>query len=870
MAGNIKGIIVEIGGDTSGLEKALKSANSASAKLSKELRGINSLLKLDPKNTELLAQKQTVLREKIGETTKKLEALKEAQRRYIESGGDLNSSKYRDLQREIIKTENELKNLRLEGSAWTDLSGKLEGVSKKMKSIGSTLESVGTQLTTKVTLPILATATAASKVAIDFESAFTGVEKTVDGTAEQMAELKQGIRDMAKEIPASTTEISAVAEAAGQLGIKTEDILSFTRVMIDLGNSTNLSAEEAASALAKFANVTKMSSKDYDRLGSTIVALGNNFATTEKDIVEMSTRLAATGELAGLSEPQILALATSMSSVGIEAEAGGSAMSKLLKKIQLAAELGGEELDQFAKVAGMSASEFKQAYEKDAVSALSAFIGGLNDTERNGKSAIAILDEMDIKEVRLSNTILSLANSEDLMANAVQLSEQAWEENSALTNEAQKRYETLQSKIEIAKNKLKDVGITIGEYLMPYIEKMINFVSELVNKFSNLSPRTQEIITKVSLLVAAIGPLLTIGGKLFSTGGQIFGVLSKVTGVVAKVSSSFGGLSGVISALASPIGIIVAAIGALIAAFVYLFNTDEDFRNQAMETWQGIVDMFQNTVMPIFQEVWGVLSEVIGQIIEIFQQLWENIQPIVTEMLEWLMDFWNNTLKGIVEKVLTFVGKLIEFQAKIYNEFILPLINFLMETLWPIIEWVIKNVIEKAQDVMTHIGKVIDSIMGVLNGIIDFVTGIFTGDWEKAWQGVQDIFSNLMGGLWEIIKWPLNQIIKGVNTLIDGLNSIKVPDWVPGIGGKSMNIPHIPELAKGGIVSEATLAVIGEGQSSEAVIPLDRTLTRYMAEAMKMAGGERNIVVNFYPQQMTDEELDRCFNYVDRRYGMEY
>ena len=164
--------------------------------------------------------------------------------------------------------------------------------------------------------------------------------------------------------------------------------------MIDLGESTNLSSTEAASALAKFANATKMSASIYSNLGSVIVALGNNFATTESDIVSMSTRLAASGELAGLSQPQIMALATAMSSVGIEAEAGGSAMAKLLKQIHLAAELGGEKLNQFASVAGMTSSQFKQAFETDAVGALSAFIGGLNDTERNGKSAIAILDEM--------------------------------------------------------------------------------------------------------------------------------------------------------------------------------------------------------------------------------------------------------------------------------------------------------------------------------------------------------------------------------------------------------------------------------------------------------------------------------------------
>ena len=212
--------------------------------------------------------------------------------------------------------------------------------------------------------------------------------------------------------------------------------MEFTRVMIDLGESTNLSSTEAASALAKFANITNMSAKNYSNLGSVIVALGNNFATTEADIVEMATRLAATGELAGLTEPQIMALATSMSSVGIEAQAGGSAMSKLLKQIQVAVETGNSDLNDFASVAGMTADQFKKAFQQDSVGALSAFIEGLNDTERNGKSAIVILDEMGLTEVRLSNTILSLANAEGLMTGAIDMANKSWNENTALSNEA--------------------------------------------------------------------------------------------------------------------------------------------------------------------------------------------------------------------------------------------------------------------------------------------------------------------------------------------------------------------------------------------------------------------------------------------------
>ena len=406
------------------------------------------------KSTEKLRAEQEYLKNAYEIQTDKVNTLK-MQLSDLENAENKNTTAIKKKRNELTAAEVKLESY---NKKIKDIETQLNNTGKKIEEFGTKVENTGKKIESagkKMSAFSLATGTAltaSAKTAIDFEDAFTGVEKTVDGTEEQMEELKQGIRDMAKEIPSTTTEISAVAEAAGQLGIETENILDFTRVMIDLGNSTNLSAEDAASSLAKFANVTKMSAKDYDRLGATIVALGNNFATTEADIVEMATRLAATGELAGLSESQILSLATAMSSVGIEAEAGGSAMSKLLKQIQVACETGSDELEDFASVAGVSTKEFKKAFEKDAVSALSMFISGLNDTERNGKSAIAILDDMGLKEVRLSNTVLSLANASDVMSKAVQLGNDAWEDNTALTNEANKRYDTLKSKITIAMN----------------------------------------------------------------------------------------------------------------------------------------------------------------------------------------------------------------------------------------------------------------------------------------------------------------------------------------------------------------------------------------------------------------------------------
>ena len=468
----------------------------------------------------------------------------------------------------VIEYEKKIKDL----SNQLKISGKeITDFGEKITKAGNKIEEAGQKLSVFSGATITALGLSA-KAGIDFEDAFTGVEKTVDATDEQLEEMKGQIRELAKEMPATTTEISAVAESAGQLGIKTEDIMSFTKVMLDLGNSTNLSAEEAASALAKFANVTKMSAENYSNLGATIVDLGNNFATTEADIVEMSTRLAATGELAGLSEAEILALATAMSSVGIEAEAGGSAMSKLLKQIQVAVETGSDDLKDFANVAGMTSSEFKKAFEKDAVKALASFISGLNDTERNGKSAISILEDMGLTEVRLSNTILSLSNASGVLNDAIDVANTAWEDNTALTNEANKRYGTLQSQITMTLNKIKDMAISIGNKLMPSIQKILEKVGEWVKKFEDLNEEQVDLIVKIGLIVSAIGPAVTIIGKLTTAIGGVVKAIGTVKtaievmqGLTTSTSTAVNGLASVFSAITSPIGIAVTGIVASIS-----------------------------------------------------------------------------------------------------------------------------------------------------------------------------------------------------------------------------------------------------------------------------------------------------------------
>lgn len=435
--------------------------------------------------------------------------------------------------------------------------------STRFKALGSTMQSTGRKMTLGVTLPLAGMAGAAAKSAIDFESAFAGVRKTVDASESDMRKLESGIRDMAKEMPTAATEIAGVAEAAGQLGIKTPSILGFTKTMVMLGDSTNMSAEEAATSLARLANITGMSQNDFDRLGSTIVALGNNMATTESEITAMGLRLAGAGSQVGMTEPQIMSFAAALSSVGIEAEAGGSAFSKVMVDMQLATEKGGKKLNQFAKVAGMSASDFKKAFETDASGAIMKFIEGLGSAEERGESAIGILDGMGISEVRMRDALLRAAGASDVFSEALGIGTQAWEENNALTNEANQRYETTASKLLILKNNLIEVGIQIGGILIPYIQDFVGWLQGLIEKFQGLEPSTQDFIVKAGLMAAIIGPLLMIFGSLISAVTTIGGALSGLSGIFGLTSGAAATAGGAIATTGGAAATAGGALGAL-------------------------------------------------------------------------------------------------------------------------------------------------------------------------------------------------------------------------------------------------------------------------------------------------------------------
>ncbi|WP_320958968.1 phage tail tape measure protein [Hungatella effluvii] len=524
-------------------------------------------------------------------------------------------------------------------------------------------------------------------VGSDFESAFAGVKKTVDATDQQLADLEEGLRDMAKNMPMTAVELSGIAEAAGQLGIHTENIEDFTKTMADLSVATNLSTEVGASQLAKFANITGMAQDKFENLGSSIVDLGNHMATTEADIVEMGMRLAGAGTQVGMSEADIMGLASALSSVGIEAEAGGSAMSKMMVNMQLAVETGVDawgpleeslartghttaqaesavatggkaltnfaaavglnakqlkasvkeaqgaagSLQDFADVANMTSEEFAAAFKDNAAKAIGAFVSGLNDTDRLGQSAIVTLDSMDIKEVRLRDTLLRAANASGLFNDAIDMANNAFEENTALTREADQRYQTFESRLDMVKNRVTDMGITLyqdfRDPLSDCLDVALDFTESDLFDSSKIEKLSKDFKKSIPTIIRQVDdakdafidfahPLFEIGDWMIENPDVIAGTLAGIGTTIAslKLAQTVTGVAGAMKELAfamasnpvtATIGLAALAGGAIIGVSTKIKMANAELKKQKLANSFGDITLSLGELQDAAKQILG-------------------------------------------------------------------------------------------------------------------------------------------------------------------------------------------------------------------------------------------------------------------------
>ena len=723
-------------------------------------------------------------------------------------------------------------------------------VERRMKKDAAMATALGREMSLKMTLPIVAGAALALKTMIDLEDSFIGVQKTVKASAAEFDALSRGFDKMSLVTPIALKELHGIGEAAGQLGIETGNILRFTKVMADLGVTTNLTAQEAAMSLARFANITQMSQNDFDRLGSVIVDLGNNLATTEAEIVTIAVRMAGAAKQANLTEAQILAVGAAVSSIGVQAEAGGTAMSRVFLDINTFVQSNTRELKVMARVAGTSTKEFAEGFRGNAAIALTDFVEGLARMKKEGADVSSILEELGFNNIRITRTLLGLAGANDLLRNSIELGGVAWEENTALINEANLRYGSFKSQLTLIYNQIILAARGIGDMLTPRLESMLATVKDVIHWWNGLSVGTKNLVINMLLLAAAIGP------TLYLLGGMVQLLLN------LKIAALAG---------AGSINILTGAVGAL-GAFI---------AGLAIGTW-------------LFDEFMEV--RVIGlAVVQALEKAWIKLGFVLERILIHVKMAWNRTLAEIQNKLIslramlpTSLGGLSEAEAqKASMEVLIKNSNKYFSLQQDLLENGKQQIdqIKELDAAYAELGKQFeeqykarDKRAGFIadeaairaaeeaaeagkKAIADYIKefgswgdkfkelGIVMDEWEANAKDVAGNIGTAFANAFDragddlaafVVEGKANfadlarSILKDLSAIIIraaiirplvgalGLTTTEMPDT----GGMQTNAlggvfpGHFQAFAAGGIASRPTLGLIGEGNKPEAVVPL--------------------------------------------------
>ena len=499
------------------------------------------------------------------------------------------SQQLEELERTQSNT-NGVKGVRESTSAYQGLASQLKDTGKGIKEVGESIDTI-TKPIQYASTALAAGGVASAKFAIDFEDSFAGVKKTVDATPEQLSKIKQGIIDLSTTgidgrgaIPQTTTELNELAAAGGQLGISQENIIDFTEVMAQMGSATNLVGEEGAATLARFQNVMGVGQNEIRNIGSAIVDLGNHSATTESEIAEMALRMGKYGSSVRMSAADVLGYSAALSSLGIEAQMGGSAIGRTWLSIETAVASGGEGLTKFAKYSGKSAEEFKEQWNTDSSGAFNGLLKGLQSAE----NLTVALDDLGINNTQDIQAMMALVNGYDLVTESVNRSNTAYKENTALQEEFNAKNETTASQMQIAKQNIIEAARGIGETMLPSIKDASTTVADFAKGLSQMSDEQKRTVVNTGATVIALGALSKVGVGVIKGAGDFvegLGVISDKLPIIADATSaikvSTAGLGSSFSALAPIFGAVLAPAAVVAGYKVVADHVTEAIENNA-------------------------------------------------------------------------------------------------------------------------------------------------------------------------------------------------------------------------------------------------------------------------------------------------
>jgi len=647
----------------------------------------------------------------------------------------------------------------------------MAGVKTSLTEAASAMTSIGKTLSVGLTAPLVGIGALAAKTAIDFETAFAGVAKTVDASSAELAQIEGQLRTLATQIPVSATELMRLAEAGGQLGIKTQDIAGFAEMAAKMGEATNLSSERAATALAKLAAITGLPASEFEKLGSAIVELGNKTAATESQIVEMSLRIAGAGSQIGLAEAEITGFAAALSSVGIEAEAGGTAISQVMLRMREAVATGGEELKGFAQVAGMTAGEFAAKFRAEPAAAITEFIAGLHNMEAQGRPTMAALSDLGLSGIRVGDALRRLGGAQDLLTDSLSMGREAYAQNTALSEEFARRQETTASQLGILKNRLQEAAATLGEAFAPAMTRLVdvglaltNGLIDLAKWFGSLPEPVRTTALALAALLAGIGPVLLLLGQLAKAADTLSKGYSVLTGGIGALKAAIAAAVPVIQSIGTAImatNPVLLAVGAALALLAVAWARD----------WGGIREKTQAAIEAIKTGVSAMkefLSSTWSAISEGAKAAWDGIKAFLASTWQAIGDGAKAALSGLKEDIASTWIAIREGTSAAWEA--------------------IKNLLSSAW------ASIRETASGAFSDIRDTISAI--------WSSIVDRVSSAVSSIKSMIA-SISSAIESAKSAVSGL-------FERGKTALSAAASRIPGLQAGGVITRPGLALVGE------------------------------------------------------------
>ena len=749
MAGRIKGITVEIGGDTTGLEKALKSVNTTIRNTQSQLKDVNRLLKLDPSNTELLSQKQRALKDAIGATKEKLDSLKQAQEQAKQQleNGDLGQDKYDALQREIIETEQELRRLQEEAAATSTALAKIDEAGKKMEAFGDSVTSAGQKIM-PASMAVAGLGAAAVKTAADFDSGMSKVAAISGATGDDLDALRDKAREMGAKTKFSASEAASAMEYMAMAGWKTEDMLDGIEGIMSLAAASGEDLATTSDIVTDALTAFGLSAQDSGHFADILAAASSNANTNVRMMGETFKYCAPIAGALGFSAEDVAEAIGLMANAGIKSTQAGTALRTIMNNLSGEVKITGAALGEvtiattnadgsmrdLSDILADCRGAFSQLSESERAQAAEALVG------KNAMSGFLALINAAPEDIeKLSTAIDNCDGTAAQMAETMQ--------------------DNLAGQLTILKSQLEELAISFGEMLMPAIRAIVSKIQAFVDKLNGMSESQRKAILTIGLIVAALGPFLVIVGTLISkVGAAMQGFVKLATGVkklgvaVKAGTGVFGKLGTVLGGISGPVLAIVAVVAVLVAAFKHLWDTNEEFRNAITAIWNGIVSKISAFCQGIVDRL-NALGFDFGSIVDVLKSLWDGLCQFLAPVFE-----------AAFNVVSTVLGSVLDVITGLLDVFI-GLFTGNWSQLWD----GVKEIFSGVWDAITGL---FDTALNLLKSLASNVFGWFGTTWESVWTGIKSFFETIWNGIVAFFSGIWSSIVSTVTTQINAVKTV--------------------------------------------------------------------------------------------------